>query len=845
MFPRTAPRLPSSNARPWALLFLIAGVVAAACSGTPEAPPAPPAAVDAAHPARDPATWVPAVVAHLDERVRALAMGETKAVFERALEAKHNELHETTSLQRLYGGADAAFRYVGEFAPTPLGAHLIERLTAAKSDGLSPILLHVDELPKAKKRLDQARKAIEAVPPPPVPTGAELERVFALARKLPTGATPAADERALVEHLLAADSPLPAWQTYFTDVQPLVLEASQARARMELRLADGLLFYGRLMSPGNASTEDRLARRALVASAPSAPAAPASEQAEAEHGGLGDDSAAPAPVTAPPGATLPPVLADRRGFLFDRLVSGVSGITDPASLDTFLTAAEPKHPQYAPLKAALARYRAVADRDGGFVKVGSRGALGPGARGPVVEKLQKRLAQEDYLKGEPTGVYDAATTAAVSRFQAAHQMPETGRMGDHTWDQLDVPLVVRVRNIDRALDAIRESHVDEDTYFVAVNIPDFMLDVWKDGKRLLRMKVVVGKSQGTVCDPKTRHLTLAYATPVLSAEISRIVYAPYWLITKDIKEKEYDTERAKDPLFYERHGFEVIDRGRPSEWVRQMPSPANSLGFVKILFPNQFAVYLHDTPTKSLFENRVRSASHGCVRLEQPRDLAQLLMEQDSQWDAPRFEQLYNDWMAMGKLLTPYTDEHYHQALKKAMDLQQEIPLKTPVPVHIEYYTARVADDGIVEFLDDIYDRDVGRWTRKNAPVCVPEGEQAVAGSEDVGEEVDRLEREAAVIEGRAKGLKSVMERLAEGDKNQQFLASRGRGLFNFRDRQKVMVDSVRAANDKVVAAVEKHKGEWTDGLKDQALKVKRLLDGLEKMNEGAKRTCAEIEAKR
>lgn len=846
-----APRSVSSPARParlrvasTPLAFALAATGVLGCG--PDAAPAPPpeAPASVAGPAVDPAAAVRTLATDLPRALRRLAAAAEPPVayVRRAWDARKLDLYEAPVVERLYAAEDAVYRYVGEDALTPLGARLVESLSEEnlKAEGLNPTHFHMDGMAKLRKRLENALAEAAAVPVPPPPTEAEVTALVTLARTLPPG-PPEDPLRPLVARIAAPDGPLPAWAAAVPALTAAQKTVDEARARIELRLADALAHYVDVMAPGNLASEERAARRALRAAAP-APASEAPEgsdpsQATAERGGA--DTPAPAVVSAPAGAPAPPILADRAGFLIGHVTGLVSAVKTPADLDALIARAAPRHPQYAPLRAALNRYRAVADV--GFVKV-TRGALGPGSAGPNVTALQARLAQEGLFTPPTTGRFDAATEAAVRRFQTSRRLEETGSMNKRTWDELEVPVGRRLRAIDRAMDSVRQSRIDDETYFILVNIPDFHLELWRDGKRVVRKKVAVGKAGGTVCDERTRRLAPAYATPRLSAEMSKIVLAPYWLVTKDIKEKEYDPQRARDPLFYEKNGYEVINRGRGDEWVRQLPSPANSLGLVKMLFPNEHAVYIHDTPQKFYFEQRFRAVSHGCVRLEKPEELAQLVLEYDGQWDPPAFERLRSEWAGMERLLKPYDEDNYRRALRKGMELQTEIRLKDPVPVSLEYYTAQVADDGVVEFMHDLYGHDVGKWSARNAPTCVPESVQARQNTEDLHDEIDRLEREAVGLGSRIEGLSKYMGRLRAGDKDEKFLAARAKGLTDFVAAQKTYASTLRAAHDKVQKALDKRKGEWSKELQSDAVKVKRLVDGFKKANDRARKLCEEVE---
>jgi len=824
-----------STGRSAALCALVWAAVASGCGGE-----APPPVVDAGATvsARDPAAWVPELAARLADAVRARA-AESAApdLFERAQPSKKYPFQEPEVLEALYAGPGRVHRLVGPLTLTEAGARVAERLADLKVDGISPERLHVDEHPKWRQRYEGAVADLRAVPLPAAPTPQEVAALVAAARSMPNGG----DEAALVERVVKDPALLPAWVKAWPALQTAGESVAVTRLRLELVLADGYAYALRLLAPGNLATEARLAKRA--AAPPPAPVIESTPAATEVRGSVSGDDDDAAPPSAPAGASLPPVLTDAKGVVRQRLREAIERATSAAEVDATLLEAQPKHPQYARVKAALAKYRAVADA-GGYVKLEPSGPpLGPGSAHPLVAKVQARLAQDGLLTGAPSGVFDAATTEAVRAFQAQMQLDETGKIEKRTWAELAVPVGQRIRKLDRALDALRASRVDDETAYITVNIPDFHLEFWADGKLQMRQRVVVGKPSGTRCDERTKRLTLAFGTPTLHAEMSQLVFAPYWLVTKDIKEKEYDPERAKDPMFYEHNGYEVIDRGRPSEWVRQLPGPKNSLGFVKMLFPNEHAVYLHDTPQKAYFERKFRAFSHGCVRLHQPRELAQLILERDGQWDQARFDALFERWNEMGRLTERYDETKYRRALKEALDLQTPVNLKAPLPVFFEYYTAHVDDAGRVEFLNDLYDLDKGKWRPGAAPTCVTDSQRAREGADDVKDDLARAEREAAGVAGRIERLIGRAEKLSSGSDAQKGLWRRLKGLAKFGEKQATFAKSVEAAHDAVKTKLERRDGEWSKELQSEAVKVRRLLDAMEKQTSAARKVCDEVEA--
>jgi murein L,D-transpeptidase YcbB/YkuD len=204
------------------------------------------------------------------------------------------------------------------------------------------------------------------------------------------------------------------------------------------------------------------------------------------------------------------------------------------------------------------------------------------------------------------------------------------------------------------------------------------LDVWEHGKLALTMRVVVGKQDTP--------------TPIFNDEMTYVVFAPYWNVPPDIAETETLPSALKDTGFLDRTNMEVVDESgkvvdpgsidlnSPGKYrFRQRPGTSNSLGLVKFMFPNQFNVYLHDTPADSLFARASRSFSHGCVRVEEPEKLARYVLRDQPEWTPER--------------------------IAEAMHAEEEkvVKLKEPIPVYLGYFTAGVSPDSLVQFRQDVY----------------------------------------------------------------------------------------------------------------------------------------------
>jgi murein L,D-transpeptidase YcbB/YkuD len=353
----------------------------------------------------------------------------------------------------------------------------------------------------------------------------------------------------------------------------------------------------------------------------------------------------------------------------------------------------PTDADYRALRKALADYRAQASR-GGWPAVPSNVHAKPDQQSPHVAALARRLAASGDFKGAVPAdgrpaVYGPELQDAVRRFQRRHGLTDDGVVGPALAAELNVPVDARIRQIELNMERWRWLPRDLGDRSILVNIPDMRLDVRERGNVPLTMRVVVGKQDTP--------------TPIFNDEMTYLVFAPYWNVPPDIAEKETLPSVLKDPGFLERTNMEVVDEsGRamdagsidlnaPEKYrFRQRPGTSNSLGLVKFMFPNQFNVYLHDTPADSLFARASRSLSHGCVRLEQPEKLAAYVLRDQPEWTPDRI----ND----------------------AMHGQEErtVKLKAKIPVYIGYWTAKVSADGLVQFRKDVYGID-GQLTRKLA----------------------------------------------------------------------------------------------------------------------------------
>jgi murein L,D-transpeptidase YcbB/YkuD len=261
-------------------------------------------------------------------------------------------------------------------------------------------------------------------------------------------------------------------------------------------------------------------------------------------------------------------------------------------------------------------------------------------------------------------LYDTRVASEVKNFQRENGLPASGQLtartvavlsGGHP-SALEDEIII---NMERLRWLPHEAAADR----IEVNIPDYTVRVYHDNQVIHQARVIVGK-------PTT-------PTPVFSNAMKFLEVNPYWNVPDSIIKKEMLPKLAADPTYLARMGYEVKTvRGRLV--VRQPPGDRNALGHIKFMFPNQHAVYLHDTPTRGLFKTDRRAYSHGCVRVDNPFKLAEIVLGKDNGWTEARVEKL------IGKG-------------------NRTIHLPKPLDIDIGYFTAFVDDGGKLQLRDDIY----------------------------------------------------------------------------------------------------------------------------------------------
>ncbi|HKW10484.1 MAG TPA: L,D-transpeptidase family protein [Gemmatimonadaceae bacterium] len=356
----------------------------------------------------------------------------------------------------------------------------------------------------------------------------------------------------------------------------------------------------------------------------------------------------------------------------DHVDSALARTLREGPLDRSIQRIRPQDPVYDSLRTQLMLYRELASK-GDWPTIPKGPQLKPGESGTRARlaALAERLRAEGYLPADTTHVSAAPTryshglAGAVARFQARHDIGVDSMLGPETVDALNKPLSFRLGQIAANLERYRWLPRSLGDRYILVNVPAFELTAFDQGKPALQMKVIVGQDyQGK-------------ATPVFSDSMEFVVFRPYWIVPDSIAKKEVYPKAEADPSFMARNNFEIatIDRRKR---VRQRPGDKNSLGLAKLMFPNDFNIYLHDTPQGELFDKDVRAFSHGCIRLQHPDSLAHFVLG----WSLDRV----------------------HQQMHNGPD-NHTVNLSRKIPVYIVYFTTYLQDDQLY-FGNDLYNRD-------------------------------------------------------------------------------------------------------------------------------------------
>lgn len=383
---------------------------------------------------------------------------------------------------------------------------------------------------------------------------------------------------------------------------------------------------------------------------------------------------------------LSPRKVNREIVIYPEAVSAdtiLSNMRKTSSLKAYLRLLAPTTPRYERLRNALAVYRRI-EANGGWSKIPAGQTLKPGMADPRISALSRRLVEAGVLRNPPSGlIYGPRIVDAVKQFQERSGITPDGVIGPGTLAELNRPVSERIVTMEVNMERNRWMQNDFGPYHIFANLADQVVKVVKNGDTIHAEIIQVGQPY--------------HRTPVFTDEMEYIEINPYWNVPSSIAVNEYLPKLRRNPGVLAAQNIALLSNGNrvsasAVNWsnygkgnfpfrLRQEPGPGNALGRIKFMFPNEFNVYMHDTPSKSKFNATQRYFSHGCLRLRDPLKMAEILLASEG-WNRARIDNV----VASGK--------------------RTVVSLKQKIPVHVVYLTSWVNKDGSVHFRKDVYGRD-------------------------------------------------------------------------------------------------------------------------------------------
>ncbi len=589
-------------------------------------------------------------------RVPALVVEQARAELpadplDRALDSTRDQLHNADLVASLYKqGKGQAFLVEGA-SLSAAGARTFEALTGATADALVPANYHAEALSQLQEQLGGGEEAAKLALSP-----AQRDALDAALAQVPDEATEAEVQAALMTALKAATEGTEQGQ-WLERKRAQVSELSGQAMEMELLLADGALRYARDMKHFNMH---------------GVPEATLKSKGEAK------------------------LIEERQRAFFEALQAAAQ--SDEAAEEVFVGLYPFAAEQYAKMRDVVVRYEGIVASGGWPVKMPyfpkpKKGAITrykPGLKrypDDSIRLLKERLAGEKLYEGPIDNTWDKAFTKALRRYRMSNLLGEKVWIDYETLQAMKVPAEYRLAQVKINMQRLRQSRLGHEDYYVYVNIPKYIAQVWDGGKKAMEFNVVVGsRKKWHKKNRKTRQWEIDFqdATPLLSAQMDTLVFNPFWTVPARLR-KQLKKQAKDDPNFWKDNGYEVTPYGS-GEIIRQKPGINNALGQVKFLFPNSDDIYMHDTPKKGLFREVVRAFSHGCVRVHEPLKLAQYILSRENEdWSKRRVQ------------------------ISAKSGVRARIGLKDGPMVHTDYVTVEVSEEDEVMFYWDIYHWDIAQ----------------------------------------------------------------------------------------------------------------------------------------
>lgn len=357
------------------------------------------------------------------------------------------------------------------------------------------------------------------------------------------------------------------------------------------------------------------------------------------------------------------------GMAFISLLVGINSFASGDTTQKNSASNYSPNVQYQRLQKALDRLYQI-QKNGGWSKiVATQKFYLKGQTSPVIKQIKQRLkASDDFASEDTSAVFTKELVVAVQKIQKRFGFRQNGVADAVLIKELNVPVEDRIQQILVNMDRLQNEKIETTGTRLVANIPEYKLHVYEGEQQVFDMNIIVG--------------AVDHPTVMFNDEMTNIVFSPYWNVPQSIVENEILPAMDRNSNYLDNNNYEITGYENGLPVIRQRPGPGNSLGEVKFVFPNNYGIYFHDTPAKSLFQYPKRTFSHGCIRLSEPAKLAEYLLRNSPEWTMDK--------------------------IKKAMHSGKEqwVKLTIPVAVSITYHTAWVNDDGTLQLRQDIYGLD-------------------------------------------------------------------------------------------------------------------------------------------
>jgi murein L,D-transpeptidase YcbB/YkuD len=401
----------------------------------------------------------------------------------------------------------------------------------------------------------------------------------------------------------------------------------------------------------------------------------------------------------------------------------------------YLSDIQPESKRYKDLQTALKYQMRFRDYDWPAIPIPAK-KIEAGAKDIIVSLIVDRLIKLEYLdtakvKIDDFTLYDSTLVEFVKQFQVNNGLINDGVIGKSTIERLNVTPQQHINTIKLNLERFRWNNYSDTSQFILVNIPDFILYIYDNGKKIFSTKICTGIKRSPYYAERQKVYKKSrqwkdkpddWETPNMYGEISHLVLNPTWTVPPSIMREEIAYKLKKDSTYLRDKNFKVYKNGEEIDpmtvqladlhsdnipyRIVQDPGAGNALGKIKFMFNNPFGIYLHDTPNRPPFNISNRAVSHGCVRVEKPLPLAEFLLRNHPSWNINYLKIEIGQKVEDKSIVSEYYKKR--SSLRKYASLGEttDVILSQKTPVYIDYYTAWVDDNGVIQFRNDVYDRD-------------------------------------------------------------------------------------------------------------------------------------------